>query len=105
MICTREGCGHAAEVAPKVCVPARGRPVGDRQTIEAVLRLPMCWACMGKAKAADFLNIGDPAGRALIARVGIQAAGRFLPDIPRAVLQTVDLTSRAFKILDQAGPR
>lgn len=40
--CCKVGCSNRASVAPKVCVPATGWPIGSHKPLEALLGLPLC---------------------------------------------------------------
>lgn len=91
MICTRANCEREATQAPMVCVPAW--PRGSGREISAVLGLVVCDDCFGALQASDFLAAGDPGRDTLRAAFAMQAAGRFLPDLDAARLESVPVAS------------
>lgn len=92
--CSREGCSRPATHAPKVCVPALGRG-GIRSS--AILTLVTCEPCGQALTSGDFLDPGDPGRENLRSLFRMDAAGRFMPDLDRAWIELVALTSAEFR--------
>lgn len=98
-MCDRDGCSEPASHAPKLCVPATGRPIDTHQPLAIIFGLQCCRKHVDEMKAETFLSepqvkmMFEMAARASCAQSGVDYIA---PDFDRAFIEKIRIDSMEF---------